>query len=173
MQSIKKIHINIKALAEVKDYKWKYTIVGDGSERKRLKQLCIDLGIERNVEFCGWLSAEKVKERLDQSQVFIMVSKPETLGIAYLEAMSQGNIIIGAKNWGIDGVVNHGKNGFLVEPDNVEDLKEVLIKIWRMDKNAIYQILDASFKTISRLDKYKVSLQYEEEIKKSLGNGGD
>jgi len=34
-----------------------------------------------------------------------MVSAPETFGLVYLEAMAKGCIVIGTKNWGIDGIV--------------------------------------------------------------------
>ena len=44
--------------------------------------------------------------------VWIMISKNETFGLVYLEAMARGCITIGSRNQGIDGVINHGVNGF-------------------------------------------------------------
>ena len=43
-----------------------------------------------------------------------MISSPETFGLAYLEAMARGNIVIGTKGWGIDGIVIDGENGLFM-----------------------------------------------------------
>ena len=37
-----------------------------------------------------------------------MVSEPETFGLAYLEAMAKGCLVVGAYGWGIDGIIRHG-----------------------------------------------------------------
>jgi glycosyltransferase involved in cell wall biosynthesis len=70
-----------------------------------------------------------------------MVSAPETFGLSYLEAMAAGNIVIGAKGYGIDGIVRDGINGFLCNPRSIEELASVVERI-------ALQMPDADFRRI-------------------------
>ena len=63
-----------------------------------------------------------------------MVSENETLGLVYLEVMAQGCIPVGSRGEAIDGIIVDGRNGFLVNPNNEEDLCLVILKINKMDK---------------------------------------
>jgi glycosyltransferase involved in cell wall biosynthesis len=48
------------------------------------------LGIERSVEFCGFVTEQEKNERLDQASVFAFPSKEEGWGIVLAEAMAHG-----------------------------------------------------------------------------------
>ena len=67
---------------------------------------------------------------MQMSECFIMVSKNETFGLVYLEAMLQGCIVVASKNEGIDGIIIHGENGFLCNAGDVNELTKNL-KIYR------------------------------------------
>lgn len=69
------------------------------------------------------LTREQTLEEFRKAEVFVMISSPETLGLVYLEAMSQGCVAIGSRNEGIDGILVDGKNGYLVESGNAEELR--------------------------------------------------
>ena len=49
---------------------------------------------------------------MEESDVFAMVSSPETFGLVYIEAMAKGCVTIGSKGEGIDGVIVNNENGF-------------------------------------------------------------
>lgn len=66
--------------------------------------------------------------------LWFMVSENETLGLVYLEVMAQGCIPVGSRGEAIDGIIVDGRNGFLVNPNNEEDLCLVILKINKMDK---------------------------------------
>jgi len=66
-------------------------IVGDGPMRTSLE--CLADGDDR-IEFLGALSPVQVREVLRHSRVFVSANPVEPLGIAYLEALSQGSTVV-------------------------------------------------------------------------------
>jgi glycosyltransferase involved in cell wall biosynthesis len=55
----------------------------------------------------------------------------ELLGLVVLEAMASGTPVVCSALGGLPEVVDHGVTGFLVEPGNVEELRERLTEILR------------------------------------------
>ncbi len=100
------------------------TTRGDGPQRQYLKNLVLNLGLEKNVKFIGHLSNENVMEYMSICDLFTLPSYQETLGLVYLEAMAHGKPVIGVKGQGIDGIVEHKRNGMLVEPKDIDSLVE-------------------------------------------------
>ncbi len=151
-----------------KKIKWKYTIAGEGIERRRLERLAEKLGIKDKVEFTGLISHEKVLELFENSHVFIMISNIETFGMAFLEAMAKGNIVIGSKNTGIDGFIENNKNGFIIDPNLEGELTTVLNRIFlNRSLNELKTILLNSFNKISRTTDKISSENYFNNIKKA------
>ncbi len=126
----KRIDINLIALADLpKEIHWQYRILGAGPERNRLKQLAAKLGIAPRVHFPGRLPRREVIREMRASHVFLMVSANETFGLAYLEALATANIVVAAAGTGIDGIIRHGKNGFLCIPGDAGQLRAIVEKI--------------------------------------------
>lgn len=127
----KNIDTSIKVINEVrKQYPMvKFLIIGEGKEEKNLKKLVQELDLEKNVDFLGQLPNKKVLEILQESNIFIMPSINEGLGIVYLEAMSNRCITIGTKGEGISDVIENGKNGFLMEAYNIQKISDLIIEI--------------------------------------------
>ncbi len=158
---LKNIHVNLNALALLdKDIDWSYTVIGEGSERPYLEKLSDRLGITKRVSFLGHKNRAEVIEEMKRSHIFIMVSAPETFGLAFLEAMASGNIVLGAKGFGIDGVVENKKNGFLCTPGDEKELVQTLEHIITgSSKKELADIVTHSRETV---------LDYTEE--KAAGN---
>ncbi|MDN6571163.1 MAG: glycosyltransferase, partial [Staphylococcus equorum] len=53
----------------------------------------------------------------------------ETFGLTYIEAMSQGLPIIYSKEQGIDGYFENGLVGYSVNPLNIEEIANCIIKV--------------------------------------------
>lgn len=58
--------------------------------------------------------------------VFVLPSRNEGLGCAYLEAMSCDKPVIACCGQGIDEVIEHGENGWLIPVDGLEQLVQGL-----------------------------------------------
>ncbi len=99
-------------------------IIGEGPDRTRFESLARDLGIGRQVEFVGRQSRSEVAEAMRRCSVFAMPSRSEGLGCVYLEAMSCGKPVIACRGHGIEEVIEHGKNGWLIPVDGLEQLVE-------------------------------------------------
>lgn len=104
-------------------------LVGEGSEHAALVALGQDLGIMERVCFLGRVSRREVARLLRGCTLFALPSRYEGLGCAYLEAMSTGKVAIGGLGQGIAEVIRHGSNGWLVEPENVEQLSAALVSL--------------------------------------------
>ena len=103
------------------------TIIGRGYLMDDLKVLTKELDIEKYVRFLGYIPYEEVAKELAESDIFVLPSYYEALGCVYLEAMSCGLPTIGCCGGGIDEVIEDGKNGFLVEPKNVDEIVKCFI----------------------------------------------
>ena len=57
-----------------------------------------------------------------ENDIFAMPSVPETFGLVYVEAMTQGLPLIYAKGQGFDGFYPEGKVGYGVNAENIEDI---------------------------------------------------
>ncbi len=58
--------------------------------------------------------------------VFALPSRNEGLGCVYLEAMSCGKPVIACHGQGIEEVIEHGTNGWLIPVDGLEELVQGL-----------------------------------------------
>jgi glycosyltransferase involved in cell wall biosynthesis len=102
-------------------------IVGEGKERGRLIQLTRKLGIEKQVIFISSVSDTRMV--LSVMDVFVMPSLHEGLGLSLMEAMAFGVPVIGSRVGGIPSLIQDGKSGLLVEPEDVAGLSAAIIRV--------------------------------------------
>ena len=62
------------------------------------------------------------------ADIYIMPSNPETFGLVYVEALSQGLPIIYGSGQGFDGYFDNGFVGYRAQAFNVQDIKEAIKK---------------------------------------------
>jgi glycosyltransferase involved in cell wall biosynthesis len=122
----KNIDLVISALAEMEFNNWEYHIFGRGPMEESLRRLAQELGVEGKVLFKGYVDNEILVPRLSRYDIFVLISVHETFGLVYLEALSQGLFVIATAGEGIDGIISHGKNGFLLSPGEYERLPSVI-----------------------------------------------
>jgi teichuronic acid biosynthesis glycosyltransferase TuaC len=126
-------------------------IIGDGTDRERFVALAKDLGVSNQVYFLGRRSRAQVAEAMRRCTVFVLPSRNEGLGCVYLEAMACGKPVIACRGQGIDDIIHHGSNGWLVPVDGLEELVKAL-EIMLGDPGLRARIGDAARQTIlSRL----------------------
>jgi glycosyltransferase involved in cell wall biosynthesis len=101
-------------------------IIGEGPDRARFEALVRELGIGQQVQFAGRRSRSEVAEAMRRCSVFVLPSRNEGLGCVYLEAMSSGKPVIACHGQGIAEVIDHGKNGWLIPADGLEQLVQGL-----------------------------------------------
>ena len=117
----------IESLAEsYKDAYFEMRFIGTGEELTEMKNKAKEFNVFDRVLFMGRLSRENVIKQMEDSDVFIMISRGETYGLVYLEAMARGCITIASKNEGFDGIIKDGVNGFLCKAGDSEDLSRII-----------------------------------------------
>jgi glycosyltransferase involved in cell wall biosynthesis len=65
----------------------------------------------------------------DAFDVFVMPSKEDSFGIAYLEAWLCGKPVIGARIGSTQCVIDEGRDGLLVDPGNAEDIARAIVSL--------------------------------------------
>ncbi|KKB45027.1 glycosyltransferase family 4 protein [Bacillus thermotolerans] len=169
LKKLKNIDVNLAALAGLdNNINWEYTILGDGEEITNLKKLVLELGIGDKVTFAGHQKREEVLTHMKNNDIFIMVSAPETFGLAYIEAMARGCLVIGAYNYGIDGVVKDSFNGFLCHPKDKVGLTKKIESIYKMDDLAINEVITQANYTIKNYTAGNAARSYMNKIEETL-----
>lgn len=140
--------------SEARD-KIRWNVGGTGPYLNELKELVVKLGIERNVEFKGFIPDEELPAFYNQNDVFILCTREsedstqvEGFGLVFLEAQSCGIPVIGANTGGIPDAVKHQNGGWLIEQDNTSELSELLLSLLA-DKSIIEE---QSFKARFRVE---------------------
>jgi glycogen synthase len=162
--------LGMRALSQLKDFRWTWTIAGDGPQMATLKTMAEEYGINDRIHFAGWLSSEKLKEQYAAANVFLFPSRHEGMPNAVLEAMASGLPVVATKIAGNEELVVDGETGRLVPTEDVESLQESL-KPLLVDAQmreqmgcAARQRVELSFSWASVAQKYKEILQ------RSIGN---
>jgi len=117
----------LKALAELKDMNWRLSLVGDGPDEQKVRGLVQQLGISEKVVFVG--SVKSVIDILKSAHVYILTTFSEGLPRSIIEAMRAGLPVVSNRVAGIPEQVENGRNGYVLEIQDVEGIKSNLAKL--------------------------------------------
>ncbi len=111
---------------------------------QRLEQVISTLGLRDRVKLLGRLSAEQVRQELAHASVFVLVSLEENSPMGIEEAMAAGVPVVTSNRCGMPYMVRDGETGFLVDPNNPDDIA------WRLGQVLQDDALRASMGAKSR-----------------------
>lgn len=98
------------------------TVIGDGPDRQVLEQQAINVNVSKNIQFVGYQSQARVREYLQQTDIFVLPSFAEGVPVSLMEAMAVGVPVVTTQIAGISELVTQGISGFLVPPGDVAAL---------------------------------------------------
>jgi len=105
-------------------------IAGKGFLKEYLKHRVKVNKITDNVNFLGCISGKVLAKFYAASDIFVCPSVfAEAFGIVILEAMASGKPVITTKVGGIPEIIDHEVNGLLVEPHDVKELSNAIIRL--------------------------------------------
>jgi glycosyltransferase involved in cell wall biosynthesis len=124
-------------------------LVGAGPEQSALEDLRTQLQLDDVVELAGSLSEDDVIRRLRRADAFVLASRSEPLGVAYMEAMALGLPTIGTDAGGVGEIITDGHDGLLVPPEDDDRLAAAIARLQddpelrkRLGRNARQTIVD-------------------------------
>jgi len=107
----------------------KFILIGDGEEKENLIKEIKKNNLQNHFIFPGFLEKEQVYEIVSASDLFVLPSFYETFSYTVLEAMALGVPVVATKVGGIQELVKTGINGFLVQRNNIKELKEKIKEV--------------------------------------------
>lgn len=107
-------------------------IVGTGTAQVTLREKVRKQGLSGAVLFLG--ERQDIPTLLRAMDLFVLPSLDEGLGIALLEAMAMGLPVVATNVGGIPEVVDNGRTGILVPPQDSEALAQAVIALLRDEK---------------------------------------
>lgn len=128
-KGLKEVIEAISLLRDTKHIDIKLEAIGKGLPFRKENNTYVKQ-IEQIAQRCKWITLlnyvpkEQLKEIFRNGDIYVMPSKPETFGLVYVEALSQGMPLVYGKGQGFDGYFEDGYVGYAAEPFNVKDIAE-------------------------------------------------
>ncbi|MFC0263497.1 glycosyltransferase [Fontibacter flavus] len=119
---VKRFSDILKALQKIDNPKVKFLLVGDGQDLNQLKNLAIDLGVEKQFLTVGYQSKTTYYYLI--MDVFCVPSANEGFGLVAVEAMFFRLPVIGTKVGGLQDIVVDNQTGFLIPPNSPQEIAE-------------------------------------------------
>jgi colanic acid/amylovoran biosynthesis glycosyltransferase len=117
------------ALLKSQGHSFHLKIAGEGPERHNLEGLIDALDLKSEVTLLGSIGEDECLQLMQSSDLFVLASHKEPLGVVYLEAMATEVATIGTAAGGVVEIINHGVNGLLVPPHAPDRLADAMMQI--------------------------------------------
>jgi colanic acid/amylovoran biosynthesis glycosyltransferase len=99
-------------------------LVGDGPDRDFLERRAVELGVERQIEFAGWVDQNRLMSIYSETDLFVLPSLAEGIPMVLMEAMAMQIPCVAPCIAGIPELIEHGVEGMLYSVADVSDLTD-------------------------------------------------
>lgn len=105
-------------------YNFTLNIIGSGELEHKIKQNIAKNGLDDCVNLLGTMSPEKVREHMEQSEIFLFTSdKNEGWGAVLNESMNSACAVVASRAIGsVPYLIKDGENGLIYKDGNLKDL---------------------------------------------------
>lgn len=108
-----------------------YILGGRGDDEQRLRQLCAELGLEKNVTFTGFIPEAELADHYRLADLYVMPSTGEGFGIVYLESLACGRPCLVGDQDASPEAIAHGRLGFIVSPRDSAQIANAVLSFFR------------------------------------------
>lgn len=123
----------------------KLVIVGEGELKDKLKKLINDNNLENHIKM--YPPTKEIFKIMYASDIFILSSIYEGLGLVVIEAMAIKVPVIGTNVTGINEIIGNRVNGLLIEPMNELAIVNAIFEI--VANNALrHNLVENAYKTV-------------------------
>lgn len=109
---------------------YRVEIAGEGPERPKLEELVGALGLERRARLLGHVT--DLARRMRAAELFVLPSRHEAYPMVLGEALASGCAVVATDcPTGPEEMLQNGRSGVLIPPDNVQALADTLSLLLR------------------------------------------
>jgi glycosyltransferase involved in cell wall biosynthesis len=127
----------LKAAYSGRTKNFRYRIAGAGPELENLKRQAKNIGIADKVEFLGWLEPSELAQAYADGDVFLHPARNEPYGVAILEAMASGLVVVGSEaTVAVLDRVRNGENGYLHQSDDSGGIARIIAEVLAQPEQA-------------------------------------
>lgn len=136
-------------------------VIGEGREKKNLHKWVSNNGIEKYINFKGFVTS--VKDALEDIDLLIVPSLQESFGMSAVEAMAMEIPVIASDVGGLPEVIDDGNTGILVPSANPKALANAIKYIINNPKLRLKMGIDGN-KRVQKMFDVKKSISITEKI---------
>lgn len=107
-----------------------------------------ELGLNGRIDRLGSIDAGAIRRELSAASVFALVSLEENAPLGIEEAMAAGVPVVASNRCGMPYMVQHGETGYLVDPQQVEDIARRLIAL--LEDARLRRMMGDAARTVAR-----------------------
>ena len=145
----------------------KLDIYGDGPLKDELNEKITKLNLNNNIKLCGFIEHNKLLNKLDSYDMYLMTSYTESFGLVLIEAISRSLLCIAFDSAsGAKKILSNG-NGLLIKDRNKELYAKTVIE-YLNDINNINNITKRSYNSIKKYSIEEIKKEWISLIKKNI-----
>ncbi len=96
---------------------------------RKVREFVTAQGLESNVEFLGLQDTPHLLQEYAHCAAVVLASRQETAPMAVIEAMAASKPVVATRVGGVPDLVEDGRSGFSVEPDDVEGFARRIVEL--------------------------------------------
>lgn len=121
-------------------------LAAEKSYYKKIESFVKKNGLSGNVKFAGVVP--DTAKFIDQAELAVVPSLAEPFGRVVIEAMARKKLVVGSSVGGIPEIITDGQTGFLVKPNQPDELAETVKKIWKMSSDRKTAIRESAYREV-------------------------
>ena len=138
----------------------------DGS-LSEVKALIKKYGLVNDVEFTGMLTKKEWHKKAKGYDFFINTTNFDNTPVSVMEAMALGLFVVSTNVGGIPYLLKNGKEGFLVEKGNINEMKNAIVSALNTDED-ILKIMYNARKKVEHFDWEVVKYEWNKLLNNEL-----
>ena len=142
LESQKNPSAAINAVARLRDlgHRAELTMIGEGPLRAQLEQQVHSLQLSSAIRLLGACDSSRVLGELSAARVLVLPSAAEGLPVVIMESLAAGRAVIATDVGGVSELLEHGVNGWLIQPGSVDELASAMLESLRMSPEQLYSM---------------------------------
>jgi glycosyltransferase involved in cell wall biosynthesis len=161
----------VQTLKGLKQFQWQCVMIGDGPLMQDIKRAVAESDLEDRFQFTGWIDPQDVLNWFDRSDILFMPSRSEGLPVVGVQALAKGLAIIASQVGGFVDLVDHDKNGYLIQQEDIAKFSTSLQGLLS-DSTRLLSFRKASLEKAKCFEINQVVKEYENIFLSVLTNGG-